>query len=104
MVTFGFAAVAAIALGWLRWANWRWLTLAGALTYPFYLVHEHLGWVLIDALHQRLGVPSAATFGLTVAAMLVLAWLLYRFVETPLTPQLRAALSRPRPERAQPMP
>ncbi|MEU1050963.1 acyltransferase [Streptomyces sp. NPDC005876] len=104
VVTFGFAAVAAIALGWLRWADWRWLTLAGALTYPFYLVHEHLGWVLIDALHQELGVPSAATFGLTVAAMLALAWLLYRFVETPLTPRLRGALSRPRGERAQSMP
>ncbi|MFK0114716.1 acyltransferase family protein [Streptomyces sp. NPDC090994] len=96
VVAFGFVAVAAIALGWLRWANWRWLTVAGALTYPFYLVHEHLGWVVIHALHRTLGVPSAVTFVLTVVSMLVLAWLLNRFVEKPLTPRLRKALSRTR--------
>lgn len=34
VVTLGYVAVAAIALGRLHWANWRWLTVAGALTYP----------------------------------------------------------------------
>ncbi|MFD6172198.1 acyltransferase family protein [Streptomyces coeruleorubidus] len=96
VVTFGFVAVAAIALGWLRWANWRWLTVAGALTYPFYLVHEHLGWVVIHALHRGLGLPSAATFALTVASMLGLAWLLNQYVEKPLTPRLRALLAKAR--------
>ncbi|WP_443048787.1 acyltransferase family protein [Streptomyces sp. M92] len=96
IVTAGFALVAAIALGWLRRADWRWLTVAGALTYPFYLVHEHLGWVVIETLHQDLGVPSYATFLTTVAAMLVLAWLLNRYVENTLTPRLRTALSKPR--------
>ncbi|MFH8495595.1 acyltransferase family protein [Streptomyces coeruleorubidus] len=96
VVTFGFVAVAAIALGWLRWANWRWLTVAGALTYPFYLVHEHLGWVVIHALHRGLDLPSAATFSLTVASMLLLAWLLNQYVEKPLTPRLRALLAKAR--------
>jgi peptidoglycan/LPS O-acetylase OafA/YrhL len=96
VVTFGFVAVAAIALGRLHWANWRWLTVAGALTYPFYLVHEHLGWVVIHALHRGLGLPSAMTFTLTLVAMLLLAWLLNRFVEKPLTPRLRAALANAR--------
>ncbi|MFE7211635.1 acyltransferase family protein [Streptomyces sp. NPDC001698] len=96
VVTFGFLAVAAIALGLLSRVDWRWLTVAGALTYPFYLVHEHLGWVVIDVLHQRLGIPSYGTFLLTVAVMLLLAWLLHRYVERWLTPRLRTALSRPR--------
>ncbi|MDG9716244.1 acyltransferase [Streptomyces sp. DH24] len=96
VVTFGFVAVAAIALGRLHWADWRWLTVAGALTYPFYLVHEHLGWVVIHALHRGLDLPSAVTFTLTVAAMLLLAWLLNRFVEKPLTPRLRSALAKGR--------
>ncbi|MEV5431517.1 acyltransferase [Streptomyces sp. NPDC052701] len=96
VVTLGFAAVAAIALGWLNRVDWRWLTVAGALTYPFYLVHEHLGWVVIHALHVGLGIASAPAFALTVASMLALAWLLYRYVEKPLTPRLRAALSRTR--------
>ncbi|MET7680208.1 acyltransferase [Streptomyces sp. NPDC005423] len=96
VVTCGYAAVAAIALGWLNRADWRWLTVAGALTYPFYLVHEHLGWVVIKLLHRTLHLPSYATFLLTVAGMLVLAWLLNRYVENWLTPRLRKALSTPR--------
>lgn len=96
VVTFGFVAVAAIALGWLRWADWRWLTVAGALTYPFYLVHEHLGWVVIHALHRGLGLPSGATFALTTASMLLLARLLNHYVEKPLTPRLRAVLTKAR--------
>ncbi|WP_336050722.1 acyltransferase family protein [Streptomyces sp. CA2R101] len=92
VVTLGFALVAAVALGKLRWANWRWLTVAGALTYPFYLVHEHLGWVVVRALHHGIGLPSYATLLLTVALMLLLAWVLHRFVERPLTPVLRRSI------------
>ncbi|MYT33334.1 MULTISPECIES: acyltransferase [unclassified Streptomyces] len=92
LVTLGFAAVAAVALGAFRWANWRWLTVAGALTYPFYLVHEHLGWVVIGALHRGAGLPSYATLLLTVALMLLLAWSLHRWIERPLTPRLRGAI------------
>ncbi|KUL55179.1 acyltransferase [Streptomyces sp. NRRL F-4489] len=92
VVTAGFALVAAVALGALRRANWPWLTVAGALTYPFYLVHEHLGWVVISALHRTAALPAYATLPLTVALMLALAWLLHRYVERPLTPRLRRAL------------
>ncbi|KMS67404.1 acyltransferase [Streptomyces viridochromogenes] len=94
VVTLGFLAVTAIALGWLSWANWRWLTVAGALTYPFYLVHEHLGWVVIEVLHRDLGIPSYATVLLTVASMLLLARLLNRGVEDWATPLLRRELAR----------
>ncbi|MET7516118.1 acyltransferase [Streptomyces sp. NPDC005480] len=98
IVTLGFVAVGAIALGLLNRINWGWLTVAGALTYPFYLVHEHLGWVVIEVLHRRIGLPSAVTFALTVAGMLTLAWLLNRFVEKPLAPFLRKQLN-PTPAR-----
>ncbi|NKI40498.1 acyltransferase family protein [Streptomyces physcomitrii] len=93
VVTLGFLAVGAIALGAMNWAHWRWLTVAGALTYPFYLVHEHLGWVAVDVLHQRIGLPSYATLGLAIGSMLLLAWLLNRFVEDWATPRLRSALA-----------
>ncbi|WP_109002974.1 acyltransferase family protein [Streptomyces rishiriensis] len=94
VVAFGFVAVGAIALGRLNRVNWRWLTVAGTLTYPFYLVHEHLGWVAIRFLHRGLHVPSAATFALTLVSMLLLALLLDRLVERPLAPRLKRALSR----------
>ncbi|MEU3353273.1 acyltransferase [Streptomyces sp. NPDC037389] len=92
ILALGYAAVAAVALGQTGWATWRWLPFAGALTYPFYLVHEHLGWVVIGGLHRGLGIPSYATFGLTLLVMLVLAWALHRFVERRFTPVLRKAL------------
>ncbi|MCL6734129.1 acyltransferase family protein [Streptomyces neyagawaensis] len=91
-VVVGFVAVGAVALGFLDRVNWRWLTTAGALTYPFYLVHEHLGWPVVRALHQGLGLPSSLTLALTVALMLLLAWLLHHGVERPLQPRLRASL------------
>ncbi|HCA85911.1 MAG TPA: acyltransferase [Streptomyces sp.] len=96
VVTAGFVAVGLVALGHLRWANWRWLTVAGTLTYPFYLVHEHLGWVAVHVLHRTLGLPSAVAFPATIVSMLGLAWLLYRFVETPLTPRIKKLLTTAR--------
>ncbi|MER8003670.1 acyltransferase [Streptomyces sp. NPDC095613] len=92
VVTFAFAAVAAVALGWLRWANWRWLTFAGALTYPFYLVHEHLGWFAISILHRHFGVEPRVTFVATILLMLTLAWLIHRLVEKPFGPRLKRAM------------
>ncbi|OIJ64226.1 acyltransferase [Streptomyces mangrovisoli] len=96
IVTLAFASVAVVAVGWTHWANWRWLTTAGALTYPFYLIHEHLGWFAIRVLHRGLGLPPYATLALTVAGLLVLAHLMHRFVEKPLGPRMKRALvSRP---------
>ncbi|WP_413808990.1 acyltransferase family protein [Streptomyces sp. OE57] len=96
VVAFGYVAVTLIALGKLNWADWRWLTVAGALTYPFYLIHEHLGWVVVWVLHQKLGIPSYGTFALTVLVMLGLAWLLYRFIEQRFTPMIKRSLSTAR--------
>jgi peptidoglycan/LPS O-acetylase OafA/YrhL len=92
VVTLAYAAVAAVAAGWTRWAAWPWLTTAGALTYPFYLVHEHLGWFVIRVLHRGWGLPPWPTLAVTVLAMLGLAWLIHRFVETPFGPKLKRAL------------
>jgi peptidoglycan/LPS O-acetylase OafA/YrhL len=88
-----FAIMAVVALGWLNRIRWRWLTVAGVLTYPLYLVHQYIGWTLIAFLHDRL--PRAATLALVVTAMLVAAWLLHRLVERPLARQLRHGLGRP---------
>ncbi|MFD0504798.1 acyltransferase family protein [Streptomyces chiangmaiensis] len=92
IVLVAFVAVAAVALGWTSRANWRWLTVAGALTYPFYLVHEHLGWFVIRGLYRGLGLNPMLTFGTTILIMLGLAWLLHRFVEKPFGPRLKRAL------------
>ncbi|MEU6809196.1 acyltransferase [Streptomyces sp. NPDC046831] len=94
IVLVAFAAVAVVALGWVRRADWRWLTVAGALTYPFYLVHEHLGWFAIRVLYRGLGLDAHLTMALTVAGLLGLAWLVHRFVEKPFGPRLKRAMAR----------
>ncbi|MEU8970906.1 acyltransferase [Streptomyces monashensis] len=96
IVTVAFAAVAVVALGWASWARGRWLVTAGALTYPFYLVHEHLGWFAIRVLHRGLGLGAWPTLVVTVLGMLVLAWLIHRFVEKPFGPRLKRALKTAR--------
>ncbi|MFF3871844.1 acyltransferase family protein [Streptomyces sp. NPDC001978] len=94
VVTLCFLAVAAVALGWTRRAAWPWLSTAGALTYPFYLIHEHLGWFVIRVLHRGAGLPAWTTLVVTVLGMLVLAWLIHRLVEKPLGPRLKKGLQR----------
>lgn len=91
VVAASYLLVGAVALGWLGWARWRWLTTAGLLTYPFYLLHEHLGWYVITWLSDR-GVDPHVVLVVTIAGMLGLAWLVHRLVERPLAPVLKRAV------------
>ncbi|AEW96128.1 MULTISPECIES: acyltransferase family protein [Streptomycetaceae] len=93
LVTLAFAAVAAVTLTPLARVQVRGLTFAGALTYPFYLVHEHLGWVVVRLLHHGLRLPAPVVLAVTVAVMLLLAWVLHVVVERPSAPRLRRSLS-----------
>ena len=67
-----------------------WLAWLGALTYPLYLIHQHIGYILF----QRLG-GKVDAYGLLVgivALMLLLAYCLYRFIERPFANRLRLTL------------
>jgi len=86
-----FAVVAAVTLTPLRRIAWRWLTLAGALTYPLYLVHEQIGWVVIRHTEQFGWVPAVLIATITA---LVLAAAVHFFVERRGGRALRRALSR----------
>ena len=88
----GIALVVAIARGHLGWVRWRWLGVAGALTYPFYLVHDYVGFAVIHWLHVRAGVSAYAVLPVTVLAMLAVAWAIHRLVERPLAGWLKVRL------------
>ncbi|MFD7386713.1 acyltransferase family protein [Streptomyces anulatus] len=90
LVTVSYLLVLAVALHWFDRLQWRWLATAGALVYPLYLLHEELGWAMIRILHDRLG--AWPTLGVTVAVLLVLSWLVHRYVERPSVRWLRTKL------------
>ncbi|GAA2690341.1 acyltransferase family protein [Actinoplanes palleronii] len=96
LVTVFYVLMAGVALGWFRRVTWGWLTTAGLLTYPFYLLHEKIGWVLIHQMRDLR--PRYLTLMITVAVMLVAAWLLHRLVERPLAGYLRTRLATPTPD------
>jgi peptidoglycan/LPS O-acetylase OafA/YrhL len=90
IVTLCFAVLTLIALGRLE-LRWSWLTTLGALTYPLYLLHENIGWTAIY--HLRHVVSPTVTVTIVTTAMILLAWLLHRFVERPVARWIRAPLT-----------
>ncbi|MFC4144998.1 acyltransferase family protein [Micromonospora mangrovi] len=93
VMTLFFLLMAAVATRRLA-VSWRWFTTAGALTYPLYLLHEFIGWTMIH--HIRRVLPPWATLLVVVAVLLVISWLVYRFVEKPLSGWLRRRFAEAR--------
>ncbi|MFI1578648.1 acyltransferase family protein [Embleya sp. NPDC020630] len=87
-----YAVVAIVALGWTSRIRWRWLSTAGAMTFPLYLTHFTLGLITIHHFRGRLSPP--VLIACVAAGCVVLAYLLQRFVERPLGRSLRSALNR----------
>jgi len=85
-----FLLVAAVALGWLRWVRGRWLVVLGAVTYPLYLLHVDLGGTIIYLWQRR--VPAPLLMAAVTVAMVMVAWLVHRYVERPVAPLMRRAL------------
>ncbi|GAB2598219.1 acyltransferase [Paractinoplanes abujensis] len=86
-----FAAMTMVALRWLSWIKGAWLTAAGTLTYPLYLIHQEIGYAIIARLHDD--IPR---WPLTVSLVLVMlgaAWLVHRFVERPVAALLKRGLA-----------
>ena len=91
VVTGCFAVMAAAALGAFDWVRWRRVASAGALTYPLYLIHQEIGFEIITRLSRPL--PPYATVAVTLAFMLLAAWLIHRFVERPLAPLIKRGMT-----------
>ncbi|MEW1954927.1 acyltransferase [Terrabacter sp. NPDC080008] len=92
VITVSILLVAACTSRVARRVQWRWLTTAGALTYPLYLLHEHWGWFFIS--HIRHWVSPVVTLVVVTAACLLMAWLIHRWVERPLAPRLKTWVAR----------
>lgn len=84
------ALVAVVTLTPFNRINGRWLVVAGAITYPLYLLHENVGIIVIDALEGTMGRWPATL--LTTTLMCVVAYCISRFLEAPVGRLLRRRL------------
>ncbi len=66
----------------IDFGRYRWLATAGALTYPLYLLHGNISFVIF----HRLGgfVDKYVLVGATIACLLLTSYLINRWVELPL--------------------
>ncbi|MCF3106233.1 acyltransferase [Streptomyces roseoverticillatus] len=90
IVLVAFVLMALIACGKFNRIQWRWLSTAGALTYPLYLLHQYIGMTVIYGLRDR--IPRHVLVIGLVLVMLGAAWLLHKLVERPLGMRLRKVL------------
>nr|WP_268873355.1 acyltransferase [Streptomyces mutabilis] len=91
VLTVFFVTMAGVSLGWFSRIDWRWLPTAGALTYPLYLLHESIGWEVFH--HYQSSVNQWVLAGGTLVAVLLLSYLVHRWVEKPMAKRLKVALN-----------
>ncbi|MFJ6720973.1 MULTISPECIES: acyltransferase [unclassified Streptomyces] len=89
-----FGVVLAVAMGAFDRVQWKWLTTAGALTYPVYLLHQEIGYALIRWARNE-GMDLPVTLLGTLAVVLLLAWIVHRYAERPLSALLKRMLDAP---------
>jgi peptidoglycan/LPS O-acetylase OafA/YrhL len=89
VVSLFFLAFLLIALRRWQLRGGAWVAVGGALTYPVYLLHQNIGYVLID-LPGWAGWPFLLRAALVTLFVGGLAWTVHVCVERRLGPRLRA--------------
>ena len=92
LITAAYFLMAGVGLGLFTWIKGSVVALLGILTYPLYLLHEVIGWVLLNRLPDQW--PDTVRVGLVTCVMIAGAWFLHVWVERPISgwfKRLRAA-------------
>ncbi|MEV0794949.1 hypothetical protein [Kribbella sp. NPDC050459] len=92
-----FAVMLAVALQLTHRLGRPWFAVLGALTYPLYLVHAHIGFIIFEQLGDQ--VNHVLLVAATMALMTGVAAALHYGVERPLAPRLKRLLERGLPGR-----
>lgn len=87
LITLFFAVFALLAGDALRFIRHPWLLPLGALTYPLYLTHQYLGYMMLNATMETDN--DYLPLSLAVLTLLIVAWLIQRWVERPASRWLR---------------
>jgi peptidoglycan/LPS O-acetylase OafA/YrhL len=97
IVLLVFAVMLLVALGKTQRLARPWFAVLGALTYPLYLVHAHVGFIIFERLGAH--VNAILLVVATMALMIGAAAALHYGVEKPLAPRLKRLLEK-LPQRA----
>lgn len=91
VVSVGLLLVLAVALGWTKALGRPWMSTAAAISYPMYLLHQNVGYLLL----QRFAHVNryALLVGVTTFIALV-AWAVTRWVEPPAQRAMRGLMLR----------
>lgn len=90
-----FALVSSGSLPEERLKRWAWL---GALTYPLYLLHQNIGYALINKF--KLVMPGELAITLMFALALLMAWAAHKWLEVPFTKWVKVRIERILPGKA----
>lgn len=92
IITAFFLIMFLVAKRWTGFcAHQRWLVL-GAITYPLYLIHQNMGFIIFNQLYPSIN-PHLLFWG-TILLMLVLSYIIYAVFEKPLAKKMRLFLER----------
>jgi peptidoglycan/LPS O-acetylase OafA/YrhL len=92
VITALFLIMGLIVFRKIDFGNRAWLAKLGALTYPLYLLHGHIGYVIYHQIGHL--VNKYLLLAGLVAAMLLASYLLTTWVEKPLSRLLRTQMER----------
>jgi peptidoglycan/LPS O-acetylase OafA/YrhL len=95
-----FVIFALLALRKLDSVERPWFFAVGAMTYPLYLIHQYIGYALLNKLAE--GSWPYLTLLLIVLLMLALSWSLNRFIEIPARRALKRLVQATSPKNAPP--
>jgi peptidoglycan/LPS O-acetylase OafA/YrhL len=92
VITVIFIVMTLIALRVTRRIGRPWFAVAGALTYPLYLVHAYNGFVVINLIGRHLN--RWVLLVVMVTGMCCVAYVIHRLVEAKIAGRLKRALTR----------
>lgn len=94
VILFFFVVFFLVALNKLKFFSNQRLMTIGALTYPLYLIHQYVGYMFFDYWYRY--VNAWLLLFLVTAFMLTCAFLIYWFIERPLSRYMKELLNRAR--------
>ncbi len=92
IITVFFLIMLAVSFGKTKAISSRRWVLAGAVTYPLYLLHQNIGYMVFNKAYPAVN-PHLLLWGM-LGLMLLLAYGVHRFIERPIIAPLKKGVSR----------